>query len=61
MKKNRRRENRGELKKLHKKQRDMKNVYDHTRLLSEQRAAQSKLVKDTNGMALTGIDDHLNR
>lgn len=30
-------------------QRDMKKVYDTTRLLSRRRTAQSKPVKDTNG------------
>lgn len=52
--------------KLHKKQRwqqsrDMKMVYDTTRLLSGRRTIQSKSVKDTSRVVLTRIDDQLNQ
>ena len=42
-------------------QRDMKRVYDTTRLLSGQKTVQSKPVKDKNGAVLTRTEDQLNR
>ena len=42
-------------------QKDMKKVYDTTRLFSGQRTARSKLVKDKNRVVLTRRDDQLNR
>ena len=42
-------------------QRDMKRVYDTTRLLSGRKTVQSKPVKDKNGAVLTRIEDHINR
>ena len=42
-------------------QRDMKRVYDTTRLLSGRRTVQNKPVKDKNGVVLTRTDDQLNQ
>ena len=42
-------------------QRDLKRVYDTTRLLSGRKTVQSKPVKDKNGVVLTRTDDQLNR
>ena len=42
-------------------QRDMKRVYDTTRLLSGQKTVHSKPVKDKNRVVLTRTDDQLNR
>ena len=42
-------------------QRDMKRVYDTTRLLSGRKTVQSKRVKDKNSTVLTRTEDQLNR
>ena len=42
-------------------QRDMKTVYDTSRLLSGRKTVQSKPVKDKNGVVLSRTDDQLNR
>ena len=42
-------------------QRDLKRVYDTTRLLSRRKTVQSKPVKDKNGAVLTRTEDQLNR
>ena len=42
-------------------QRDMKRVYDTTRLLSGRKTVQSKPVKDKNGAVLTRTEDQQNR
>ena len=41
--------------------RDMKKVYDTTRLLSRNRNDQCRPVKDKNGMVLLRIDDQLSQ
>ena len=42
-------------------QRDMKRVYDTTRLLSGRKLVQSKPVRHKNGVVLTRTEDQLNR
>jgi len=41
--------------------RDMKRVYNTTRLLGGQKTVQSKPVKDKNGVVLTRTEDQLSR
>ena len=50
-----------EKQRMQQRKRDMKKVYDTTRLLSGKRTVQNTPVKDNNGVVLTRTDDQLNR